>query len=69
MNFQIEKQFEEVFKKVSDREVERNPALCRQMERLRRVLFQANNPIAEATVPRKPRRSNFSIAGDYALLK
>ena len=67
-DLQLEKNFQELFKRVSDREVERNPALCRQTERLRRTLSQIKNPNAEVSVP-KPSRSIYSIAGEYALLK
>jgi hypothetical protein len=71
MDFQIEKNFQELFKKVSDQEVERNPALCRQTEKLRRALSQFNNPEAKAEVPpqKKSGRSLFSVVGEYALLK
>ena len=68
-DLQLEKNFQELFKRVSDREVERNPALCRQTERLRRTLSHIKNPNATGSVPNKPHRSIYSIAGEYALLK
>lgn len=68
-DLQLENHFQELFKRVSDGEVERNPALCRQTERLRRTLTQISNPNANVTVSSKPHRSIYSIAGEYALLK
>ena len=71
MEVQIEKNFQELFKKVSDKEVERNPALCRQTEKLRRLLSRFKKP--ETTVNANPskasRPSLYAIAGEYALLK
>lgn len=69
MEVQIEKNFQELFKKVSDKEVERNPALCRQTEKLRRLLSSFKNPETATNASKAPRRSLYSIAGEYALLK
>lgn len=71
MEAQIEKNIQDLFKKVSDKEVERNPALCRQTEKIRRMLSRFKNPETEMTTTssKASRRSLFSIAGEYALLK
>lgn len=70
MKDQIEREFEEMFKKVSSQEVERNPQLRRQTEKLRRLLSSLKQTKAETTPQaREPRRSLMSIAGEYAIHK
>lgn len=71
MEAQVEKNFQELFRKVSDKEVERNPALSRQTEKIRRMLsrFKQTETIENARPSKASRPSLYAIAGEYALLK
>jgi hypothetical protein len=70
MDQNFDSEMERVFQSVSDLEVDRNPALCRQTEKIRRLMVEFFRPTSDGCLlRRRNEHSPFSRAGEYAVFK
>lgn len=70
MKQNFDSEMEQLFQNVSDLEVDRNPALCRQTEKIRRLLVEIFRTTSGGCLLRSAdEKSTFARAGEFALLK